>query len=430
MKLDHGWKGPGDFRRWGPFLSFERSTGTEMRVSWQSKFFSIDRWVEYGENADLGTKKEERVEPTTMHSILLENLKPDTTYYYKISRPEDVRAESVPVYTFTTGPTPGTPTKFNFCITGDMHAAESAAKLIRSMDRNVPDNRFLVNAGDLIRHGGEEESWNEFFYHFMPVSSKFALMNATGNHDTDHPETYAHFLHTFRYPYEDPQLGAYYHFIYGNALFIVLDSDNAGQTRGYQGIVGDEQMDWLCDMLERHALKDLWIFIIMHHQVYSTGEFGMMKYYDLAYRELFDEYHVDGVFYGHDHLFEVYWTGREKDWGGTHYCLVGNAGPMTGLNNRDVSLKDEINYVWKGRTYIHERDGILDGKLSGARNDEFIKRAQVYGAMEPGFTNIEINGDECEMRMWGLENQVYFRDTFHRTGHGKRYHRPAFTREF
>lgn len=157
----------------------------------------------------------------------------------------------------------------------------------------------------------------------------------------------------------------------------------------------------------------------------------MMTIYELAYRDLFDTYHVDGVFYGHDHEYEVYWTGRDQPWGGTHYCLVGNGGGSLGLFNRDAKRQPNTTpYLWKGRTYIPERDGLLGGNPKGARNDELVTSALEYGIIEHGFTHFHIDGNQAQMRMWGWENQVYFHSEFHRTGQGKKYSPPKYCQEF
>nr|MDO8113835.1 metallophosphoesterase family protein [Candidatus Sigynarchaeota archaeon] len=433
MNIDYGWRGPGDFRRWGPYLSFGNSAATEMRVSWQSKFHSMTQWIQYGETKDCPLRCDEDVFPTCMHSFSLTSLKPNTRYYYRISRPEDLQVEPQPVYSFMTGPPDGSPVPFEFSIAGDIHASGGNARaLFTSIRTNAPKAHFVVTAGDCVDHGGHEERWNEFFWELVPFSSEFILMNATGNHDTDHAETYAHFINTFHHPYVNPKKGAYYHFIYGNAVFIVLDSTNAGQTAATQGVVSDEQMEWLEKVLNLYALKDYWIFLFMHHPMYTTGDTGMMDIYELAYRDLFDNHHVDGVFFGHDHHFEVFWVGKDQPWGGTHYCLVGNGGGNLGLFNMDPKLQPKPpNYLWKGRTYIYERDGLLGGNVEkGIRNDAIVTSSHVYGIMEYGFTHFVINGDQCEMRMWGLQNQLYFHDAFNRTGHGKSFHKPLHRQEF
>ena len=429
MKLDYGWKESSDFKRWGPYLSFGKHASSEMCISWQSKFFSMKHWIDYGETEDCGTKIEEKIEPTTMHVFYLIDLKPNTKYYYKISRSEDLHEKIQPIYSFQTGPEEGKPTKFEFNLMADAHVSKgSSVNTLNSMIKNAPNANFLLSCGDAVTHGGEEERWNDFFHMFKPVISCLPIMHTTGNHDTDHQETYAHFVQTFHHPYVNRDNGGYYVFIYGNAVFIMLDSTNAGQSSAMQGVISDDQMDWLEGVLEEYALKNYWIFIFMHHQMYSMGDSGMMNLYELAYRDLFDEYHVDGVFYGHDHHFELHWAARDAEWGGTHYGLVGHSGGNINLNDlmdpkREPTLS---NYFFKRRSYVYERDGILDGNMDGIRNDEFIKKSHVYSIIEPGFSNLSINGDECELKVWGWQNQIYFKDVFKRTDTGKKYHKPKF----
>nr|MDO8084221.1 metallophosphoesterase family protein [Candidatus Sigynarchaeum springense] len=434
MKLDFSWKGqgPARYQRWGPYLSFDGPASTCMRVTWQSKFYSTERWIAFGKTRDCASKKEQSIvdAPSRAHSFLLDGLEPSTTYYYRISRPEDLAAPDPPVYSFTTGPPDGTRAPFDFCVAGDMHARDmNVRKLLNSMEKNVPASRFLVSCGDPVYHGGVDEAWNELFYQIDPWCTRVPFMNATGNHDTDHPETYARFLDTFRHPYHDRANGAYYSFQYGNVACIVLDSTNAGQAAATQGVVSDVQLDWLEHELATRARKDSWVFVFMHHPVYSTGDTGSLHIYELAYLDMFNEYQVDAVFYGHDHLFEVYWTGRDTQWGGTHYCLVGN-GAEANLDMRDPYHVPPSPYLWKGRTYVPERDGILGGNAAGPRNDAVVRSSYEYGILEPGFAHVHVDGDACELRAWGLENQVYFKDSFGRTGHGKRYHPPDFIQAF
>lgn len=432
MKLDLGWQDPQDFQRWGPYFSYGVHAESEIRISWQSKFYSINEWIKYGKTEDCWEKIEHEILPRRIHHFILKDLEPDTTYYYKISRSEDVRQKEQPIYTFQTGPKEGESVEFEFGVAADMHATGGrVSNMFGTAKENAPNIQFFLSCGDAVTHGGRESAWNELFFEFDEYKNDYAFMHTTGNHDTDHIETYARFLNTFNHPYHNTKYGAFYHFIYGNAVFIMLDSDNAGQTKGNQGVISDEQMEWLEETFEKYALKDYWIFICVHHQIYSTGDFGMMNWYDLAYRDLFDEYNVDAVFYGHDHHFEVFWTGRDQDWGGTHYMLVGTGGAGVDKKIRNPNYGNHgPNYLWEGRTYIYERDGILGGNPNGIRNDELVKKSHVYGIMENGFTHLKIKGNTCEMKMWGLENQIYFKDKIKRTGTGKKYHSPEFIRKF
>ncbi len=462
MKLDYQWEGPDDFRCWGPYISFGNDASHEVHITWQSKFMSMHKWMEYGETEECETRIEEDTDTRYLQSFALQDLKPDTTYYFRISRPENhiknkvdiynagilipelIEKEGKPIYSFKTAPkipnngqkaTRDNPISLNFCVTSDIHCeGTNIEDSLQKMAEYPKQIDFLTVTGDVTAHGGRESAWNSYFYQLHPhlhseKMKQMALMNIPGNHDSDHPETYAHFIHTFNNPYENPKIGGNYYFIYGNAVFIMLDSCNAGQSQAPQGLVSDEQMEWLEETLDRFAKKDYWIFVCLHHEIYSTGyKNGMIKLYEMIYRDLFEEYHVDAVFYGHDHQFEVYWQAREEDWGGTHYFLVGNGG--TGLTNLEEmhSRDPPANYIWKGKTYIFERDGILEGKSTGARNDEVIRTAFQYGLIEEtGFLYVSITGDECEVKMIGSQDgTLFYHDKFKRTDAGKNYHEPLF----
>ena len=475
MKLDYSWDGPDDFRCWGPYINYGNDSSNEVRITWQSKFMTMKKWIEYGETEDCELKLEEDTQPNYLQTFTLKGLKSDTKYYYRISRPENhiknkadmynagilinefIEKDGKPLYSFRTGPkklenmeegsdnksanstnSTNSDKSFNFCVTSDIHCEgtniEDSLDMMSKYSVDNGDIRFLTVTGDVTSHGGNESAWNSFFYqlHTSDLSNDLAILPIPGNHDSDHSETYTHFIHTFKNPYEDEKKGGYYYVIFGNAVFIMLDSCNAGQTMGPQGLTSDDQIEWLESTLEKFALKDYWIFVCLHHEIYSTGyKNGMLHLYEMIYLDLFNEYHVDAVFYGHDHQFEAYWQSRSSDWGGTHYYCVGNGG--TGLTNLEEmkTRSPKANYIWKEKTYIFERDGILDGRTNGARNDKVIEEAFQYGVIEvTGFLYVNINGDECEMKMIASKDgTIYYHDKFKRTDAGKKYHTPLFTKK-
>jgi predicted phosphodiesterase len=460
MQLDYQWTGPDDFLCWGPYITFGNDASQEIRITWRSKFMTMEKWIEYGETEKCEKKLKEPTPPSYLHSFILKDLKPDTKYFFRISRPENhikdkvdiynagvlipefVEKDGKPIYHFRTAPkisdhSNSQEISFEFCVTSDIHCeGTNIQDSLNLLETHSPDLKFLIVTGDITSHGGQEAAWNSYFYQLHPftVSKKiknFALLNVPGNHDSDHPETYAHFIHTFNNPYEDVRKGGYYYIIYGNAVFIMLDSCNAGQTNGTQGLVSDDQIEWLEATLEKFAKQNYWIFVCLHHEIYSTGyKNGMINLYETIYLDLFNEYHVDAVFYGHDHQFEAYWQSRETDWGGTHYYLVGNGG--TGLTNLDEmhSRGDHVNYKWTQKTYHIPRDGILPGNPNGARNDRVLKETFQYGLIEEtGFFYVKITGDECEVKMIGSKDgSIFYHDRFNRTSKGKKYHEPLLVK--
>jgi hypothetical protein len=100
----------------------------------------------------------------------------------------------------------------------------------------------------------------------------------------------------------------YYYFIFKDTYFIMLDAFE----KGYWGAVKSTQLVWLEKVLE--SIRDKEVFVFIHSPVYSVLNpetitdgskhvaFSSKKNQDYI-RELFKKYKVDGVFSGHEHLY-------------------------------------------------------------------------------------------------------------------------------
>src|SRR5690606_6782057 len=82
-----------------------------------------------------------------------------------------------------------------------------------------------------------------------------------------------------------------YHFTYGNALFIVLDSN----------LEPEDQAPWLEEVLKNST--ETWKFAIFHHPAYSSREHRDNREVRKVWGGLFDEYHLDMALQGHDHAY-------------------------------------------------------------------------------------------------------------------------------
>jgi hypothetical protein len=144
MKLNYQWTGPDDFLCWGPYITFGNNAATEIRVTWRSKFMTMEKWIEYGETEQCEHHLHEQTAPSYLHTIILTDLKPDTIYYFRISRPENhikdrvdiynagilipefIEKDGKPLYFFRTAPDV-TKTEgkheicFEFCVNSDIH---------------------------------------------------------------------------------------------------------------------------------------------------------------------------------------------------------------------------------------------------------------------------------------------------------------------
>ncbi|MBE3036421.1 MAG: metallophosphoesterase, partial [Candidatus Atribacteria bacterium] len=98
---------------------------------------------------------------------------------------------------------------------------------------------------------------------------------------------------------------------------------------GNWGAVKGQELSWLESVLAK--MKDEEVFIFVHHPVYSVLNpdcitngskhvaFSSKKNQDYI-RELFKKFNVDGVFHGHEHLF------NKQNIDGTEYIITGCSG--------------------------------------------------------------------------------------------------------
>jgi hypothetical protein len=250
-------------------------------------------------------------------------------------------------------------------------------------------------------------------------------MNTTGNHDTDNEDKYSRFLKAWNHPFENAQKGGYYLMEYGNAVFFFIDSNNAG---GWEPTPSDEQYEWLETNLQKFAKKDRWIFLFMHHQIYSTGDFSCPVVMNSLFRPLVQEYHIDAVFYGHDHHYECFWVDRESEYGGTLFCVSGGG---AGQRTIDYSIMGDregnTKYIWPGRFLNVRKHGVppasvkITARAKEFRNDEVVKTCQLIGVLEPHFLHIKINGDTMELKAIGWQKQIFHHMKLQRTGTGRKF---------
>ena len=129
-------------------------------------------------------------------------------------------------------------------------------------------------------------------------------MAISGNHETTYKhgsdETFKHFNQ--KITEQDTKLGYYYSFTYGNAKFIMLNTNRLSGNA-----LTADQYDWLIDELENNTAT--WTFVAMHNPMYSAGNYGsdpsknqICLSLRAQLRAIFVEYGVDVVLQGHDHV--------------------------------------------------------------------------------------------------------------------------------
>ncbi|HDH97096.1 MAG TPA: hypothetical protein ENF73_05155, partial [Proteobacteria bacterium] len=174
---------------------------------------------------------------------------------------------------------------------------------------HAEDPDFFINVGDVVTNGDVLEQYNtEFFKPARDLVANAPFYISIGNHERES-----------RYYYEIfslPGNEMWYSFVYGNAIFIALNTN-----RLY--LPGTPQYEWFEQELQRaNELGFEWIFVFAHHPAYCEGWAG----YDgeilvrLFLLPLMRQYGVDIYFCGHTHDYE------RGDLGGVVQIITGGGG--------------------------------------------------------------------------------------------------------
>ena len=239
---------------------------------------SVDRLVENDPENNRFTAK-------------LEGLTPATAYAYRAgSKAKNLWSAWTP---FTTAPTEATP--FSFVYMGDVQVGfDYWETIVQKAHADFPSAAFYLIAGDLVNNGDYRDQWDFLFQSGRGVLDRRPLIPALGNHDWDKKDIPQRYLDAFALPENGPKnVHAEYAFSlrYGNALYIVLDSNFSIE----------EQASWLEEQLK--ATGATWKFVMFHHPAFASRR--ARDNYELrdAWTPIFDKYHVDVAFTGHDHAY-------------------------------------------------------------------------------------------------------------------------------
>jgi len=205
--------------------------------------------------------------------------------------------------------------------------------------------RFVVSSGDAVLYGPNGTMWNVSYVPIVERLTREAglpFFFAAGNHDTTtrppgDPERERGLRNTLTAmsklmpPDGSPRrLSGYptYAFGYGNAFFIVLDSDIA---------TDDQQLTWVTAQLEGlNRSRYRHVFAVFHHPPFDSGAHGgdILEPQSAAiravYLPLFHRHHVRMTICGHDHLldhFVEHYEDRGRTYRMDHVVSGGGGAP-------------------------------------------------------------------------------------------------------
>lgn len=239
---------------------------------------------------------------TRVHEAHVCGLKAGTSYFYKVGGP----GAWSDVHSVTTGPVVGAAEPWRFAVLGDSRNDPSVfAKIEQALAAKAPDLQIFT--GDAVATGAMQTQWNNWFestsgtFKVETLLASVPFMPVNGNHEglaINYPAQFPmpQDLNTN----EKAQGEEYYSFEYGNAHFIALNDTPESGALG-----GTPQLEWLKkDLLAIDRKKTPWVFVMHHRSTYSCGNHGSDLDLRKAWQPLFDQFQVDVVFSGHDHMYE------------------------------------------------------------------------------------------------------------------------------
>ena len=208
-------------------------------------------------------------------------------------------------------PLPASPPILRFISVADTGTgAEGQYAVAEAMAQYHGENPFniAVLAGDNIYNNGEFEKINAVFEKpYQPLLQQNVKFYAClGNHD-------------IRTANGDPQVkytgfnmqGRYYTFRRDPVQFFALDTNNNADWKN--------QLIWLEKELSQSTAP--WKVVFGHHQIYSSGIYGLNQPFIKTLTPLFQKYGVQLYINGHEHSYE-----RTRSINGTTYLICGAGG--------------------------------------------------------------------------------------------------------
>ena len=250
--------------------------------------------------------------PGEMHRVLVDGLKPASTYAYQLL---DEQMQPVgEMYPFRTAPEEDA--AISFVLTaeyggGSLPDNPTAQPIVDLIRHEHPD--FILSVGDIVDDGRIEGQWGDYLFGlFGTLMSSTPFYPCIGNHElggeTIRPDNeaavYANYNKYFALPH-------YYSFDYGSAHFCVLDAPymfddfTTDENDNYiphlkPGLMESDQIRFLKEDLA--ASKAKWKFVIFHYPPYTSAIFDLPQLQCLS--PIFEENGVDIVFNSHVIAYE------------------------------------------------------------------------------------------------------------------------------
>ena len=311
------------------------------------------------EEFDLGLYKSNKSLIVNYHSVVFENLKPNTLYAYRVGFAENW-SEWIQ---FKTANDTYSPTQFVYFGDAQNDILNHWSRVIRMAYKTAPDASFVIHAGDLVDSAHKDNEWAQWFKAGGFIHSQWTAIPVVGNHEFQRFDGYEGTLPRrlsiqwrpqFTLPVEenlDEKLHeTVYSVEYQDILVLVLNS--TGQL--------EEQTEYIREKLTNSDAK--WKIVTNHHSVFSPAEGRDLEYARKVWKPLFEKYGVDLVLNGHDHTYARGHTPVKSQ----------------NVNESGIFKTLYVTSVSGPKQYKLDKDQIKNYEIDGYKSDKMGEETQFF----------------------------------------------------
>jgi 3',5'-cyclic AMP phosphodiesterase CpdA len=286
-------------------LTWSANSDNSRDVTWQGDTITRSGSLELVESSTPGDTVRYQSTPriiktmggaSAFFKVGMNNLKPSDSYRYRVANGNRWSEW----YSFRMGGQPDS--LFSFLFFGDVQDSVNGkiGEIFHKAAESLPNAAFMVFIGDIIERP-HNAYWAEWFRAGGKLLKTIPVIATPGNHEFYKgliqkldDRWSAHFSIPQNGPPNFRESSCYWD--YQNTRFISLDSN------GIQTIsTALEQRRWLKSVLEN--TRQRWIIVMIHHSLYSTTRGRNYFYLRTLFKPLFDQFKVDLVLSGHDHVY-------------------------------------------------------------------------------------------------------------------------------
>tara|TARA_B100001113_G_scaffold333027_1_gene310519 strand:+ start:561 stop:1907 length:1347 start_codon:yes stop_codon:yes gene_type:complete len=311
------------------------------------------------EEFDLGLYKSNKSLLVNYHSVVFENLKPNTLYAYRVGYAENW-SEWIQ---FKTANDTYSPTEFVYFGDAQNDILNHWSRVIRMAYKTAPDASFVIHAGDLVDSAHKDNEWAQWFKAGGFIHSQWTAIPVVGNHEFQRFDGYEGTLPRrlsiqwrpqFTLPIEDSLDNSLHETVYSveyqDILILVLNS--TGQL--------EEQTEYIREKLTKTDAK--WKIVTNHHSVFSPAEGRDFEYARKVWKPMFEKYGVDLVLNGHDHTYARGHTPVKSQ----------------NVNESGIFKTLYVTSVSGPKQYKLDKDQIKNYEIDGYKSDKMGEETQFF----------------------------------------------------